>query len=68
MREVFGDADRQADLITPGALERRLQESLRASFFVGLAGGDPVRVAEVRQMRWYDAIDARIYQLNQIRT
>lgn len=67
MREVLGEADRQAALVSTGALERRLQEVLRSPFFIGLAGGDPMKIAEARQLRWYDAIDARIFQLNQIR-
>lgn len=56
------------DLLQAGALYVRIDNAMRLPFFTGLAGGDPSKVAGVRSMRWYDALDARIYQLNQIRT
>ncbi len=42
----------------------------RAEFRVAEAGDAQaarLKIAEARQLRWYDAIDARIFQLNQIR-
>jgi len=64
---IFEEADRQSELVRPGALARRLSTSIRKPFYVGLAEGDPAKVAAIRTMRWYDVMESYIYQLNSYR-
>jgi len=54
-------------LAMPGALRLRLSERIRSVFFVQLADGDAGALGTVRSLRWYDALELRIYKLETYR-
>jgi hypothetical protein len=50
----------------PGALDRRLQESVRIRLFASVAQGRAEAMIAARELTWYDFIELRMYQLESI--